>query len=368
MPLFASAQITQSKRRLGRLLRHKTTRRRAVALAIVGGNVIILAVVSGVILISSSQSQSSPLVASSSATGQSVANPLDQVSSANIAEAVARMSSLPETTAVTNQADSETTELALTPTTSSVADKPQIVNTSSFASNKDIREYTTASGDTISSIATKYGITSDSIRWSNNVSGDTIAVGTKLMIPPVTGIVYTVQTGDTATTLAAKYRADQNKITAFNDAEIAGLKPGERILIPDGSIAAAVASSASRLLVNPKAVGNATYGSGGGYNGYDFGYCTYWVAKLRAASGNPVPTNLGNASTWAIRAAGMGLPTGTTPKVGAAVVTQTGGAGHVAYVTGVGDDGSITISEMNYGGWNKTGSRTIAGSGLRYVY
>lgn len=351
-----------------RVLRKKNNRRRLVTGAIVSGNIAILAIVAVVIVQSPHHtSADAPAAAVAPSNSNLSANPLDQVSSANIAETVARMSSLPETTAVTNQADSETTELASPPTTANVVDKPQVVNTSSFASNKDIKSYVTVAGDTITSIASKFGVTSDSIRWSNNVTGDAVNAGVSLVIPPVTGIVYTVQAGDTATTLAAKYKADQNKIIAYNDAELGGIKVGERIIIPDGTKAAAVASSASRLLGTggSKFTGSATYG---GYNGYDFGYCTYWVAKLRAAAGNPVPTNLGNAATWAVRAAGMGLPTGTTPRVGAAVVTKTAGAGHVAYVTAVNDDGTITISEMNHSGWNKTNSRTLASTGFRYIY
>jgi len=347
-----------------RHFRNKSTRRRILTTAVIGGNVMILGIVAAVILVSPHSTIADTPLASSSSTGQAVANPLDHVSSANIAETVARMSSLPETTAVTNQADSQSTELSMAPTTSSVIDKPQIVAASAFASNKDIKTYTTVVGDSVSSIAAKFGVTSDSIRWSNNISGDAVGAGIKLLIPPVTGIVYTVQAGDTATTLAAKYKADQNKIIAFNDAELGGLKVGERILIPDGTKAAAIVSSATRF-GSSKWTGSATYG---GYNGYDFGYCTYWVAKLRASAGNPVPTNLGNASTWAVRAAGMGLPTGTTPRVGAAVVTKTSGAGHVAYVTAVNDDGTITISEMNHNGWNRVNSRTLADTGFRYVY
>lgn len=323
---------------------------------------LILGIVTAIILFSSQSGVADkPLASTASSSNQVVANPLDHVSSANIAETVARMSQMPEVTAVTNQADSETTELSMAPTTASVVDKPQVISSSGFASNKDITTYTTVAGDTISSIATKFGITSDSIRWSNNVSGDAIGAGVKLVIPPITGIAYRVQAGDTAATLAAKFRADQNKIVAYNDAEISGLKIGDLILIPDGSKVAAVARTTSITWG-----GSATYG---GYNGYDFGYCTYWVAKLRAQSGNPVPTNLGNAATWATRAAAMGLPTGTTPRVGAAVVTKTSGAGHVAYVTGVNDDGTITISEMNHSGWNRVNSRTLpAASNYRYIY
>jgi surface antigen len=325
---------------------------------------VILGIVTGVILFGSQDSVAERPLAATVANTAGVANPLDHVSSANIAETVAQMSRLAETTAVTNQADSETTELAMMPITSSVVDKPQVVSSSGFASNKDIVTYTTVAGDTITSIAARYGITSDSIRWSNNVTGDAIGAGVKLIIPPVTGIAYRVQAGDTAVTLAAKFRADQNKIVAYNDAELSGLKIGELILIPEGTKVAAVVRSAS---VTPtRWGGSASYG---GYNGYDFGYCTYWVAKLRAQAGNPVPTNLGNAATWATRASGMGLPTGSTPRVGAAVVTSTRGAGHVAYVTAVNDDGTITISEMNHAGWNKVDTRDLpAASNFRYVY
>lgn len=302
-------------------------------------------------------------LANNSAT-QPAVNPLDELSSANIAETVARLGSLPETTAVTNQADSETTELAMAaPATNSVVEKPQVVATN-FASNKDIKTYTAVAGDTITSIAAKFGITSDSIRWSNNISGDGVSAGQQLLIPPVSGIVYTVQAGDTPASLAAKYSADPNKIIAYNDAEISGLTVGERIIIPDATKAATVAKTAASLLGTSGWGGAASYGS----NGYDFGYCTWWVAKLRAQAGNPLPSNLGNASTWAIRAAEFGIPVGTTPRVGAAVVTKTSGEGHVAYVTAVNPDGTITVSEMNRNGWDRVDTNTMPGSGYNYIY
>lgn len=351
-------------KRLTRILRKKSSRRRIIASSVVGGNLLILAGIAGVVALTpSSGSADSPILASESHVASGVvANPLDRVSSANIAETVARMSRLAETTAVTNQADSETTELAMAPTTVSIIEKPQVVAATAFASNKDIFTYKTVSGDTVGSVANKFGITSDSIRWSNNITGDALGVGVDLTIPPLTGIVYTVQSGDTPDSLATKFKADKNKIIAYNDAELSGLVVGERILIPDGKKQAPVRTTTRYASAWS---GSASYG---GYNGYDFGYCTYWVAKLRAQAGNPVPMNLGNASTWAVRAAAMGLPTGSTPQVGAAVVTSTRGWGHVAYVTAVNDDGTITISEMNRVGWNRVSSRTLADTGFRYIY
>lgn len=345
-------------------MQKKTTRRRLIRGGLVGFNVALLAAVISFVALQPNTDSPKTLASASASDNSTTASPLDQLSSANIALTVARMSNLPETTAITNQADSEDVALSQASTEdSSVSTKPQVV-ASAFKSSKDIKTYVTVAGDTISSVAAKFGVTSDSIRWSNNLTGDALNAGTKLLIPPVNGIVYTVGVGENATTIAAKFNADASKIIAFNDAEISGIKAGQLILIPDGSKAAAVARSTA----SSKSFffgGTATYG----YNGYDYGYCTYWVALLRAKAGNPVPTNLGNAATWAVRAAAYGLPTGSTPRVGAAVVTSTRGAGHVAYVTAVNGDGTITISEMNHIGWNKTDTRSIpAESNFRYIY
>ncbi|MGH7192817.1 MAG: LysM peptidoglycan-binding domain-containing protein, partial [Candidatus Saccharimonadales bacterium] len=126
-----------------------------------------------------------------------VANPLDQVSSADIALTVARASDLPETTAINNQAQSQAAEIAMASTDNNVTAKPAVVATA-LKSQADIQLYSFKAGDNIPDLATRFGITSDSIRWSNNVNGDTVSVGTKLWIPPVSGIVYVVKAGDTA--------------------------------------------------------------------------------------------------------------------------------------------------------------------------
>ena len=345
-------------------LKRKSTKRRVIRWALVGFNIMLLA--AATVFVIQSTNNDKPASAAASLSNQSdtpaPASPLDQVSSSNIAVTVARLSNLPETPAVTNQADSESTELAMTASSSVVA-KPQVIATNNAKTNKDIITYITVAGDTVSGLAAKYSVTSDSIRWSNGISGDTLKPGTSLLIPPMNGIVYTVALGDTPDTLAAKFNASKDSIVNVNNTELSGLKVGERILIPNGSKAAVVARAASSASFGW--VGAATYG----YNGYDYGYCTYWVAKLRAQAGNPVPSNLGNASTWAVRAAGMGLPTGTTPRVGAAVVLSTRGAGHVAYVTAVNDDGTFTVSEMNHEGWNRVDTRTLpTDPGYRYIY
>lgn len=294
------------------------------------------------------------------------ASPLDQLSSADIAVHASRLTNLPEAVAVTNQADSEATQLAITATENKVVAKPQIVTTS-LKSAKDIKTYTTVAGDTISSLATKFGITSDSIRWSNGLTREQIDAGKALVIPPVTGVVYTVKAGDTADTLAQRYSTSKDQILSDNDAEVVGLKTGQRILIRGGvqpvvRTAAATTSSVSGFAFGSRAIF--------GYNGYDYGYCTWYAANKRAALGRPVPANLGDAWTWDDRAAAAGFTVNRTPAYGAVAVTDSyRRPGHVAIVEEVYPDGSIKVSEMNVRGWGVVSTRVFdAGRAASFNY
>lgn len=282
----------------------------------------------------------------------SVANPLDQLSSANIALTVARLDSLPETAAISNQAESQAADLAITSTGGDVLSKPQVVATA-LKSRADIQNYVTKPGDTIATLASQFGVTSNSILWSNGLTGNTVTPGTKLVIPPVNGIVYTVKAGDTPDTLATKFKANKDQLIAYNDAEISGLQVGEQIIIPNGTQAAVVAATTSYAAY----WGGAIYG----YNGYDYGYCTWYVATQVS-----VPSNWGNASSWAYYARLSGWTVSSTPQVGAIAQTPyaAGGEGHVAIVDAVSPDGSqIQIRDMNgvagfgrvgYSGWIST--------------
>lgn len=284
-------------------------------------------------------------------------DPLDQLSSADIAVNLALMTNLPESTAVINQADSVGAELAVPPAHTTVISKPQVVATT-LKSRLDITSYVVQPGETVSSIAAKFNVTSDSIRWSNDLTGDAVAAGTTLTIPPVNGIVYTVNVGDTPDTLATKYRANKEQIIASNDAELTGLVAGTKILIPNGQLPAP--TSARRGGGGSFSL----YFASGAYNGYDKGFCTWYVADKRAKIGRAVPVGLGNASTWDNRAPSAGLLVNKTPAYGAAVVTSQRGAGHVAFVEVVNDDGSIWISEMNSRGQvSMTDSRPAGGWG-----
>lgn len=350
-----------------RLLHRKTTRRRALRIAFVASNVLLLAFVLLFVTHAHSSDASAALLSHAvTPSDKTMTNPLDQVSSTDIAMTVSRMSGMAESTAIKNQSESDAVQLAAAPITNNVVAKPQ-VSATSFKSNKDIKQYVSQAGETVSSIAAKFSVTSDSVRWSNGLTGETIVAGTKLTIPPtgLSGIVYTVKAGDTVDSIATKYSADKTQLIAANDAEITGIQVGEQIIIPNGQ------QPVQHYTPSYKATNGFAWGGAAiyGYNGYDYGYCTWWVAQRRAAVGLPVPANLGNASSWGYIARGAGLSTGNTPKLYAAAVTSTRGEGHVIFVEGVNPDGSIVISEMNHLGWAVKDTQTIpADQATNYIY
>jgi murein DD-endopeptidase MepM/ murein hydrolase activator NlpD len=99
--------------------------------------------------------------------------------------------------------------------------------------------YIVQKGDTISTIAQKFGVSTDTIRWANDLSDDSISVGDSLQILPVTGVVYKVQSGDTVYSIAKKLASDAQKIVdfPFNDfanPETFSLVTGQMLIVPDG--------------------------------------------------------------------------------------------------------------------------------------
>lgn len=330
------------RKRVRGLLVHKRWRSRLVQVGLLTVNAVILSLVAAVVALNPTKAAETPKPSATavSAVAPQVVEPVDELAASNIAVTVARLANLPEAPAVTNQSDSIAIEQSVASTSDLVVNKPQSVS-SAFLSNKDIHTYVTQAGDTVTALATKFGVSTDSILWSNGLSGDQLPAGKTLAIPPVNGIVHTVVAGDTPSSLAATYHADAAKIIAYNDAELNGLRVGEQIIIPDGQI------------ITPKAV-YATYATSGfawgsgaiyGYNGYDFGNCTWYVASQIA-----VPANWGNAATWAAGARAAGWHVSSVPSVGAIAQNSwmAGGLGHVAIVDGVSSDGKqVLIRDMN---------------------
>src|SRR3989338_11320407 len=75
--------------------------------------------------------------------------------------------------------------------------------------------YTVERGDTISTIARKFGISEETVKWANDLTNDNITVGDELRILPVTGISYKVVKGDTVFSIAKRFDTDPQKIVDF---------------------------------------------------------------------------------------------------------------------------------------------------------
>ena len=100
----------------------------------------------------------------------------------------------------------------------------------------EIFEYIVQSGDTLSSIATEFEISLNTILWVNDLTkSSVINPGQKLIILPTTGVIHHVKEGDTLSGIAETYKGKVAEIIAFNDlTEEGDIYIGDILIIPDG--------------------------------------------------------------------------------------------------------------------------------------
>ena len=112
--------------------------------------------------------------------------------------------------------------------------------------NSMISVYVVREGDTLNGIAKLFKVSPNTILWANDLSrGSSLKVGQTLAILPVTGLKYTTKKGDTIAAIAKRYGADATEIATFNDIDDGTLAAGIQILIPDGELAAPLASASA---------------------------------------------------------------------------------------------------------------------------
>ncbi|HET9614922.1 MAG TPA: M23 family metallopeptidase [Candidatus Limnocylindrales bacterium] len=111
--------------------------------------------------------------------------------------------------------------------------KPGSVDTT-VSDGKDLmREYRVKPGDTLTGVASRFGVTMMTVWWANHLtSKDALHVGQILVIPPVSGIVVTVGATDTLASLAAKYNVDAADIVDTNELTDPSLVIGQTLTIP----------------------------------------------------------------------------------------------------------------------------------------
>ena len=91
--------------------------------------------------------------------------------------------------------------------------------------------YTVASGDTLQSISAAQKIPFREITWSNPNLKLPLKPGQELVLPPVPGFVVEVRKGDTLASLAARYGLDPTTIVDFNRTR-GPLVAGTRLVVP----------------------------------------------------------------------------------------------------------------------------------------
>lgn len=102
-----------------------------------------------------------------------------------------------------------------------------------------VETYIVQKGDTLAKIAEKFGVSVDTIKWSNDLKRDSLSIGQELKIPPVTGVIHKVREGETVYTIAKRYKTDAQKIVNFPfndfaDLDTFALNVGQTLVVPDG--------------------------------------------------------------------------------------------------------------------------------------
>ena len=111
--------------------------------------------------------------------------------------------------------------------------KPVAVDTTVQSASSLMRQYTVKSGDTLTGIASRFGVSMMTLWWANKItSKDALHVGQTLVIPPVTGLVYTVQVGDTLDSVAAAEKIDPTAIMDANGLTDTNLIVGQVLVLP----------------------------------------------------------------------------------------------------------------------------------------
>lgn len=120
---------------------------------------------------------------------------------------------------------------------------------------EEVEMYTVQKGDSLYSIAKKFGVTVDEIKSLNNLTSNNLSIGQQLMIKSTTGdepvnpeeecigtgyvepqyIMYTVQKGDSLYTIARRYNTSVDNIKALNNLTNNNLSIGQQLKIKEVS-------------------------------------------------------------------------------------------------------------------------------------
>ena len=299
-------------------------------------------------------------VSSVSKSAKSKTASVDELTAANAVTNLAETAELPSAGDLRESETSLTIKKNLSQNDAEVITKPDIVKPDTSAA-RGISSYVTKEGDTMESIAKKFKISSQTLRWANNTTSDAVEPNKTLVVPLVDGIVYTIKDGDTAQSLAEKYKTSAERVVLYNDIDDgAKLSIGSRIVLPGGELPEnerpGYVASRSRSTTS----GSRNWLTASVGNRYAAGNCTWYAYERRMQLGRPIGSFWGHAKAWSDSARAAGFVVNNTPAPGAIIQNVWGGFGygHVGIVERV-DGQNIYIMEMNYRGYNIISPRTI---------
>ncbi len=213
-----------------------------------------------------------------------------------------------------------------------------------------IVKHTVGIGEDVESVANKYGVSSDTVRWANidliGPFSNYLEIGWQLQIPQINGILHEVSLGDSLEEIVGRTGGNLFEVREINDLQPPdyALKVGQRIFIPsgnpeiyEGELSPTMLKDAFEdPLSNPKCAGYTFYGGfTATHNGLDLvkGY----GCPIRAVAAGVVK----HAGWWG--------------KGGNTVIIDHGGGIETHYYHGNG--------EM----WVKGGERVKAGQDIMYM-
>lgn len=103
-----------------------------------------------------------------------------------------------------------------------------------------VKTYTVRSGDSIATLAKRFGLRADTIIAMNNLQNQSsIKAGLTLRIPNMDGIIHKVRKGENLSTIAKAYGADITKLVDVNELASATINAGQSLFIPNARLASA---------------------------------------------------------------------------------------------------------------------------------
>lgn len=203
---------------------------------------------------------------------------------------------------------------------------------------EQITTYIVREGDTIGHIAELYNISTNTIRWQNDLDHKAVIFpGQHLIILPVDGIEHIVEKGDTLASITEKYKGYIDEVEQFNNiSRGTKLTVGTKIIVPGGEPLEQVRST--------PIIASKTTSTGSSGSGISSGY---YVRPIPAGKGRKSQSYHGR---W--RAVDVAVEVGTPVLASAPgkviVVNNYGwGGGYGNYIVIAHDNGSKTLYAHN---------------------